>query len=117
MTKYILIWKELEYINDTPDSKKGKIVKNTYTSLEKARAAAYRQVSQYSYIGRFAAISVKEVDGEKQKLVGDVVFDRDYAWGGSTGIFWIPPRCWHEEYRAQGVSSSGKLNDKIYRLT
>lgn len=81
---------------------------NEYTSLDKARAAARRKVN---FATGFYMVGVYI----NRKLQGYVVFDSAYAYGRSSGIFWVPKGTNHDGYYARGVSADGSLNRKLYR--
>lgn len=107
---YTLKW----HVAETGDGKSAmkymRPITNTYTSLDKARAAARRHL-QFG-VG-FYMIAIHR-DGSLQ---GYAVFDFDYAYGRSSGIFWVPKGMDHDGYYARGVSTDGSLNRKLYRLT
>ena len=84
--------------------------KKTYPTLDKARSSARRKVN---FTGGFYMCGVYK----DSSLVGYVVFDGNYRYGGYSGIFWVPKGKDHEGYIAQGVNVDGSLNTKAYRLT
>lgn len=94
----------LYYFKDDVSNKK------TYPTLDKARSSARRKVNIAS---GFYMCGVYN----DSNLVGYVVCDSDYRYGGYSGIFWVPKGKNHEGYIAQGVNVDGSLNTKAYRLT
>lgn len=84
--------------------------KREYPDIDKARAAARRQVK---FIVGFYEMAVLK-DG---KTIGWVVFDSQYRYGNASGIFWIPKGSNHESARVKGVNANGTLNNITYRLT
>ena len=84
--------------------------KKEYPNIDKARAAARRQV-QFT-VGFYEMTVLK--DG---KTVGWVVFDDQYRYGNARGIFWIPKGSNHESAYVKGVNADGTLNRVTYRLT
>lgn len=109
MTTYTLKWRSA-YAGDGSNAMRYMHkLNNTYTTLDKARAAAYRQVHA---IG-FYSIGVYK-DGS---FIGEVVSDPNYAWGGDTGIMWVARGKGYESSRVPGLTSKGTLSRTIYRLT
>ena len=107
---YTLKWRTAYAANGQDMIKHMGRISRTYTSLEKARAAAHRQVR---FGGGFYAVGIYK-DGV---FIGEVVFDSQYAYGGDSGIMWVARGKGHESSYVPGVSSTGKLNKTIYRLT
>lgn len=106
---YTLKW----HVAETGDGKSAmkymRPITNTYTSLDKARAAARRKVN---FAVGFYMVGVYI----NRKLQGYVVFDSAYAsYGHSSGIFWVPKGTNHDGYYARGVNTDGSLNRKLYR--
>lgn len=107
---YTLKWSRAISITGKDDLPLMRNPKREYPNLDKARAAGRRQVYVY---GRFYEVAIQK----EGKTVGWVVYDNQYAYGGSSGIFWVPKGSDRESAYVHGVNTDGTLNKTIYRLT
>lgn len=112
--KYVLKWKVAKAGDGSNVLRLLGDIKQEYNSLEKARAGASRRVR---FAVGYYSIGIYERTESGRKYIGKVVFDSNYAWGGDSGVMWIPKGKAYESYRASGVSTSGKLMKVKYRLT